>query len=354
MNSTYRELLTSSRIIVVVGAGGTGKTSIASATGLAAARLGRRVCVVTVDPARRLADALGGAELGADPRLLPVRVDGELWAMMLDPAETFDAVVRTHATSDDQAAEILANPFYRRLSTSVPGVHEYMAVEQVYRLACDDRFDLVVVDTPPSRHALDIVDAPERLSRFLDNPMYRTLIRPSSGLARLAARPARALTRRISTVVGGRLLDDALSFFEGFAGMEAGFVERASEVRRLLDAATTAFVVVATPRRTAVDIAATVTAELALRSLRPAATVANMVTFDPWPRVQPALDEIDLSPEMKLRLEALTDRHHRAVAEQQLLEPFTRLAPVGISVRRRPGEITDLAALDLVADELAG
>ena len=342
-------------VIVVVGAGGVGKTSAAAALGSAAATAGRRTCVITVDPARRLADAMGGCELGPEPQqVLSTDAGGELWAMMLDSKFTFDAIVRSHSRDEQQVADIVANSFYRKLSTTLPGVHEYMAVEQLYVLAHDHRFDLVVVDTPPSRHILDLLDAPDRLTRFLDNRMYRTLIRPSTGIARLASAPARAFTRRVAKVVGNQLLDDAVGFFEAFAGMEAGFVARARAVSALLREDGTAFAVVATPRRDAVETAIDIGDELIARGLRLTATVANMTTFDPWADLEPWLSELDGSPELRLRVEALRDRHARAEAEWKLLEPLRSLGTTHATARRRATEVADLDGLaDLGAELLA-
>ena len=343
--SGLASLVADASVVAVVGSGGVGKTSVSAACGLAAAQHGRRVCVVTVDPARRLADALGGADLGPDPRPVAGRVPGELWAMMLDSKATFDRLVRDQANSPRQADEILANAFYQRLSTSTAGIHEYMAVEQLHSLATDARFDLVVVDTPPSQHVLDLVDAPGRLARFLDNRMYRTLVKPASGVARIAAAPARALTRRIAAAVGGQILDDALGFFEAFAGMESGFVERAREVEARLVDPSTAFVAVATPRRDSVDTAISVGSELASRSISLRGTVANMVTGDPWPQVEPVADTAPALPELQLRLDALRDRHRRAEAELESLAPLRALAQVHASVARQPVEVADVAGL---------
>jgi len=332
-------------VVLAVGAGGVGKTTTAAAIGLAAALRGRRVCVVTVDPARRLADALGGTVLGDEPRRVGPDSRGELWAMMLDPKSTFDAVVSDHAGSPEQAAEILANPFYQRLSTSLPGVHEYMATETLHRLSVDDRFDLVVVDTPPSRHVLDLVDAPDRLTRFLDNRMYRTLVRPAGGVARLAAAPARALSRRLAAVVGGQIVDDAIGFFEAFQGMEEGFVERARAVRALLAADTTLVLAVATPKRDTVATGLEITGALAERGIRTSAAVANMTTFDPWPEIAEWGEQLSVTPELSLRLDGLRDRHVRADAERAVLEPLFDAVAATIQIHRRATELGDHAAL---------
>ncbi|MDG2112333.1 MAG: ArsA-related P-loop ATPase [Actinomycetota bacterium] len=356
MIDSLGSLVDASRVLTVVGAGGVGKTSTAAALASAGAGAGRRVCLVTVDPARRLADALGGPRLGPTPSRLeaPGTNSGELWAMMLDPKVTFDTIVRQHSDTEQQVEDVLGNGFYQKLSTSLPGVHEYMAIEQLRLLSDDPRFDLVVVDTPPAHHVVDLVDAPERLTRFLDNRMYRTLIRPAGGMARIAAAPARAFTKRVASVVGGQLLDDAIVFFEAFAGMEAGFVERATAVRHLLEQPTTAFIAVATPRRDSVQVALELADTLQQRRIRVAGTIANMTTFDPWDEVEPWLPQLGGSPELRLRTEALRDRHERAEAEAELLRPLVALEGVHGVVHRRPGEVADLAGLAAMGSDLVG
>lgn len=348
------EVVDDAGVVVVVGAGGVGKTSTSAAVAHAAASGGRRVCLVTVDPARRLADALGGVSLGPEPvRLdLDTSVPGELWALMLDPKFVFDRLVESHAESVEQAEHIVANAFYQRLSTSLAGVHEYMAIEQLHLLSVDERFDLVVVDTPPSDHVLDLVDAPDRLARFLDNRMYRTLIRPASGVARLATGPARAFTKRVAAVVGGQILDDAIGFFEAFNGMEAGFVERATLVRAALGDGRTSFVAVATPAEAAIDAAVRMRDDLAERGIAIRATIANMTTADPWADVEPHVRNAPSSPELVLRLEALRDRHDRAEAEAVQLEALRALGSAHGSIFRRAGEVARLAELAAMGAEL--
>ncbi len=185
------DLIDTSSVIVCCGSGGVGKTTTAAVIGLEAARRGRRAVVVTIDPARRLADALGLADgLASEPQRIDLGADaadtgsaGELWAMMLDTAATFDGIVRANAESDEQIERILTNRFYRNIAGALSGTQEYMAAEMLHALHGDDRFDLVVVDTPPSRNALDFLDAPGVLSRFLDHRLFKLLMLPArSGL----------------------------------------------------------------------------------------------------------------------------------------------------------------------------
>lgn len=250
-----RELVGQRRIVVCCGSGGVGKTTAAAAFGLEGARLGRKTVVVTIDPAKRLADALG---LGRDglsdtPRRIEGDWRGELWATMLDTKSTFDALVAKHAATPEQGRRILANRFYRNISAALSGTQEYMAMEKLYELHDETDFDLVVVDTPPTRHALDFLDAPRRLSRFLDHRLFRLLISPSRGFVRAVNVAAQTFLRSVSKVVGGEVVDDAIAFFRAFEGMEEGFRSRAERVNQLLASPQTAFVLVASPRRDTVE-----------------------------------------------------------------------------------------------------
>ena len=211
-------------MIVCCGSGGVGKTTTAAVIGLEAARAGRRAVVVTIDPARRLADALGLADgLAAEPQRIELDAAGELWAMMLDTATAFDGIVRRNAPDEAQAERILTNRFYRNISGALSGTQEYMAAETLHQLHADDRFDLVVVDTPPSRNALDFLEAPSVLARFLDHRLFRLLMLPARRGMRVVNAATQPLLRAIGRVVGSDVLADAVAFFQAFAGMEGGF-----------------------------------------------------------------------------------------------------------------------------------
>ncbi len=235
------------------GSGGVGKTTIAAVVALEGARLGRKTVVVTIDPAKRLADALGLAGLSDTPSRIDGDWPGELWATMLDTKSTFDALVAKYAATPDQGERILANRFYRNISGALSGTQEYMAMEKLYELHDETDFDLVVVDTPPTRHALDFLDAPRRLSRFLEHRLFRMLMAPSRGLARAVNVAAQTFLRTVSKVVGGDVVDDAMAFFQAFEGMEEGFRQRAARVTELIGAPETAFLLVASPRRDTVE-----------------------------------------------------------------------------------------------------
>lgn len=251
------DVIDASSVIVCCGSGGVGKTTTAAVLGLEAARRGRRAVVVTIDPARRLADALGLEDgLASEPQRIELEqsgADGELWAMMLDTAATFDGLVRRHADSDEQIERILSNSFYRNIAGALSGTQEYMAAETLHELHGDDRFDLVIVDTPPSRNALDFLEAPGVLARFLDHRLFRLLMLPTRGGLRVIGTATQPILKAIGRVVGSDVLADSIAFFQAFAGMETGFRERADDVVRLIRAPETSFVVVAAPRHDTID-----------------------------------------------------------------------------------------------------
>jgi anion-transporting ArsA/GET3 family ATPase len=252
-SSAARSIVDESAVVVCCGAGGVGKTTTAAVLGLEAARRGRRVVVVTIDPARRLADALGLRDgLASEPERVAIDepsngATGELWAMMLDAAATFDGLVRQHATSEEQARGILGNPFYKNIAGALSGTQEYMAAEVLHQLHADPRFDLVVVDTPPSRNALDFLEAPAVLTRFLDHRVFKLVMLPTKSGFRMISAATQPILRAIGKVVGSDVLADSLAFFQAFAGMEAGFRNRANDVVKLIRSDETSFVVVAAP-----------------------------------------------------------------------------------------------------------
>jgi len=279
MNS-LTSLLEQQSIIVCVGAGGVGKTTTAAALALEAARRGRRVCVVTIDPARRLSDAMGfdpDRAIGNEPQQIDVAATGELWAVMLDTSTTFDALIRTYAPSEAQAQNILTNDFFRNIADSMSGAHEYMAMEKLYELHNDDRFDLVVVDTPPTSNAIDFLEAPDRITQFLDHRLYKILVTPTGGLARVVNFAAQGFLRTVARIVSASVVDDAIEFFATFDGMEEGFRGRAVAVHDLLVADDTAFVLVTVPRNDTVDDAAAFIETLAEANIAVDAIVVNRV-----------------------------------------------------------------------------
>ncbi|KGN41266.1 ArsA family ATPase [Knoellia aerolata] len=272
-------------IIVCCGSGGVGKTTTAAALGIRAAEAGRKVVVLTIDPARRLAQALGLTELDNTPRPVAgvdLAAGGSLDAMMLDMKRTFDEVVETHATPD-KAEQILANPFYQAVSSSFAGTQEYMAMEKLGQLrsqaVADGRWDLIVVDTPPSRSALDFLDAPKRLGSFLDGRFVRLLMAPAKAGGRAYLKVFSVgvdlAQRTVSRVLGGQLLMDVQTFVAALDTMFGGFRERADVTYALLKEDTTAFVVVASPDRDALREAAFFVDRLGAERMPLAGVVVN-------------------------------------------------------------------------------
>jgi anion-transporting ArsA/GET3 family ATPase len=272
------------RIVVCCGAGGVGKTTTAAALALRAAeRYGRRTVVLTIDPARRLAQSMGLTELDNKPRPVSgvtATNGGALDAMMLDMKRTFDEVVLAHSTPR-QATEIFANPFYQAMSSTFAGTQEYMAMEKLSQLSATDNWDLIVVDTPPSRSALDFLDAPKRLTKFLDSRMLRILMAPAraGGLSvlRMVGSSLNLFGRAMQRILGGQLLTDLSTFVASLDSIFGGFSERATRTYRVLQAKQTAFLVVATPEPDAIREAGYFAGRLSEERMPLAGLVLNRV-----------------------------------------------------------------------------
>jgi anion-transporting ArsA/GET3 family ATPase len=251
--SSLSTTITGSSVIICCGPGGVGKTSVAAAIALGAAEMGRNACVVTIDPARRLADALGIESDANVAHLVDGPWSGTLSAVMLDAASTFDELVARYAKDDDQVDRIKSNRLYQNLVGSLSGTQEYMATERLFALHQSGAFDLIVVDTPPSRHAVDFLSAPRRLTGFLDNRLFRVLVSQGTGSLRAVSMASQLLLRSISRVAGSEIIDDTIAFFRAFDGMEKGFRDRAKAVEELLGTASTTYILVATPRAAALS-----------------------------------------------------------------------------------------------------
>jgi len=271
------ELLAGRGLCVCVGPGGVGKTTTAAAIGLGMAARGKKVAVVTIDPARRLADALGLAELDNEPRQVPAerlagaQLDGELWAMTLDPKRTFDELIDEVATDPEQARNIKGNRIYREISGAVAGSQEFTAVSKVYELDRSRRFDLLVLDTPPARNALDFLDAPERLTSFLEGHALQMLLAPTGFGARLLA-PIFGLLQRVT---GVDVITELTVFFHLLGNMTTEFDSRARAVDRLLHSQRTAFVIVTRAAPDPIDEALALRRALHERKLPFAAAILN-------------------------------------------------------------------------------
>jgi anion-transporting ArsA/GET3 family ATPase len=262
---TFDDIVRDRHIVVCCGTGGVGKTTVAAVVAVEGARRGRNAVVVTIDPAKRLANTLGLDSLSnvaheIDRRRWDPTGDaprgGRLSALMLDTKSTFDHLVATYALDDDQTRRILGNRFYRNVSTALSGTQEYMAMEKLHELHEEGGYDLIVVDTPPTRHALDFLDAPRRLTRLLDNRIFRLLMMPTRAYLRVASAAVQRFLRTVSKVVGTEVIDDVVAFFRAFEGMEEGFRDRATSVLALLADPSSSFVLVTSPRRDAIDEAA--------------------------------------------------------------------------------------------------
>ncbi|WP_030989792.1 ArsA family ATPase [Streptomyces sp. NRRL S-1813] len=271
------------RIVVCCGSGGVGKTTTAAALGVRAAERGRKVVVLTIDPARRLAQSMGISELDNVPRQVKgvdESAGGELHAMMLDMKRTFDEIVEGHADAD-RAHAILENPFYQSLSAGFAGTQEYMAMEKLGQLRANDEWDLIIVDTPPSRSALDFLDAPKRLGSFLDGKFIRVLMAPAKVGGRAGMKFLNVgmsmMTGTLSKLMGGQLLRDVQTFVAAMDTMFGGFRTRADATYRLLQAPGTAFLVVAAPERDALREAAYFVERLAAEQMPLAGLVLNRV-----------------------------------------------------------------------------
>src|SRR5688500_8709250 len=354
------------RILVCCGAGGVGKTTTSAALALSAAEAGRTVVVLTIDPARRLAQSLGLEELDNEPRRVDVpRADGELHAMMLDMKRTFDDVVAAHSTPE-RAQQILDNPFYQTLSSSFSGTQEYMAMEKLGQLRASDQWDLIIVDTPPSRSALDFLDAPNRMSRFLDGTMIRLLTAPSRTGFKIASAGFMFFSRIISKILGGQLLRDISAFVAALDTMFGGFRERATATYELLRKPGTWFVVVATPEPDALREASYFVdrlssdgmplAGLVLNRTHPPATTVLSAT-----RAEGAAEEVTEADAEGADLAAAALRVHaermqQATREQHLADRFTSAHPE-VAVRTVPaaaGDVHDLGGLRVMGEALTG
>jgi anion-transporting ArsA/GET3 family ATPase len=345
------------RIVVCCGAGGVGKTTTAAACALRAAEEhGRRTVVLTIDPARRLAQSLGLTELDNRPRLVKTGGDGELHAMMLDMKRTFDEVVEAH-TSPQRAQEIFANPFYQAMSSTFSGTQEYMAMEKLGQLRSEERWDLIVVDTPPSRSALDFLDAPARLARFLDGRMLRLLLAPARAGGRSMFRFMSAsfslFSRAVERVVGTQLLRDLSGFVEALDSMFGGFRARAEHTYQVLQDPQTAFLLVAAPEADAIREACYFAKRLVDERMPLSGLVLNRVHATAVPSLSAAeslraastIAEAHPGAAAALRVHAALI--HQVVREQRMSARFTRAFPAVpyVEVPAQPTDVHDLDGL---------
>ncbi len=352
------------RVILCCGPGGVGKTTTAAAIALAAAQQGKRAVVVTIDPARRLADALGLSALTNRPsRVQADDLPGELWAMMLDTKATFDDLVRANARTDEQANRILDNAFYKNISSAMGGTQEYMATEKLYELVNQPisnegdmllPFDVVVVDTPPTRNALDFIAAPERLTRLLDNTVFRALMAPARGGFRVMGLASQAVLKAVGKIIGGEVLADAVAFFQAFEGMEDGFRRRAQDVLQLLQNDATAWVLISAPTVEAVEEGTAFADAIAKRGIAVAAIIAN--------RVEGEVDVDVVAPPANARAKSrviavdamryVEGVQERAIAHRHALEPLLARDVPFVLVPQQAVDVHDRTSLAAIATHI--
>ncbi|NNG38053.1 ArsA family ATPase [Flexivirga sp. ID2601S] len=368
--------------IVCCGSGGVGKTTTAAAVAIRAAEQGRTVAVLTIDPARRLAQALGLAHLDNEPapvESIDTSAGGSLDAMMLDMKRTFDEVVVRHA-DPGRAQQILENPFYQAVSSSFAGTQEYMAMERLGQLHAEQRdgrarWDLIVVDTPPSRSALDFLDAPKRLGSFLDGRFIRLMMSPAKAGGRaylkVVSVGVNSVTAVMSKIVGGQFLKDAQTFVAALDTMFGGFRERAEQTYALLGDASTAFVVVATPERDALREASYFAGRLGEEGMPLAGLVVNRLQRTHVPSLKAGRAEVaaEAADELPARrgkgwqptdtasllslhadLAATAARHEAAIGRFTAAHPTIPQVLVGAAAH----DVNDIAQLREIGDELAG
>jgi anion-transporting ArsA/GET3 family ATPase len=366
-------------IVVCCGSGGVGKTTTAAALGLRAAERGRKVVVLTIDPARRLAQSMGLTELDNTPRVVKgVGGSGELQAMMLDMKRTFDEVVLAHA-DPERARQIMDNPFYQSLSSGFAGTQEYMAMEKLGQLQAEGSWDLIIVDTPPSRSALDFLDAPNRLGSFLDGRLIRILMAPAKVGGRSAMKFLNVgmtmFTGILGKVLGANVLQDVSTFVTAMDSMFGGFRERADRTYRLLQAPGTAFLVVAAPERDALREAAYFVDRLEKDQMPLAGLVLNRVHSTGAPQLtaeralaaaetleSPEQEDSTTSPENSAETEVLAagllrlhaERMQRITRERRMRDRFVSIYPdvPVVEVPALAGDVHDLEGLREIGERL--
>lgn len=358
----------SNRVMVCCGAGGVGKTTTAAAMALRAAEYGRTVVVLTIDPAKRLAQALGIKELGNSPQRVPLApgVSGELHAMMLDMRRTFDDMVIEYSGTE-RAQSILDNQFYQTVATSLAGTQEYMAMEKLGQLLGQDRWDLVVVDTPPSRNALDFLDAPKRLGSFMDGRLWRLLLAPSRGIGKLVAGAVGLAMKAMSTILGSQMLSDASAFVQSLDSTFGGFREKADRTYELLKRRGTQFVVVSGAEPDALREASFFVERLSTERMPLAGLILNrthptLCALTVERAVDGAVElEADAAEPDGDRLAAAVlrihaDRAQTAKREIRLLSRFTGANPhvPVVGVPSLPFDVSDMDALQAIADQITG
>jgi anion-transporting ArsA/GET3 family ATPase len=354
------------RVVICAGSGGVGKTTTSAALALGLAAAGQRVAVVTIDPARRLADSLGLEELDNEPRLVDasrlkghgIEMRGELWAMMLDAKRTFDELIEKLAPDEKTRDEVLANRIYQELSSAVAGSQEFTAIAKLYDLDRSGDFDVLVLDTPPSRNALDFLDAPDRLTGFLEGRALRVFLAPTGIAARVMGRGTSVVFSVLRRVTGVDLLQDLSVFFRALGGLVGGFRERASGVKKLLADPATTFLIVTSPERDPVEEAIFFHGKLHDAGMPFGGLIVNRVQLDlveGGPDAAAAELEGELGPELTAKvaetlreLRVLADRDQASIA--RLVEELDEPRPVVVPLLE--GDVHDVDGLAAVHEHL--
>jgi anion-transporting ArsA/GET3 family ATPase len=361
-----RERLAGKRVVICAGSGGVGKTTTSAALAMGLAAAGLRVAVVTIDPARRLATSLGLAELGNEPRLVdPQRfaghgivMGGELWAMQLDAKRTFDELVTRLAPDAAARDDVLSNPIYQQLSGAVAGSQEFTAVAKLFELDRSGRFDVLVLDTPPSRNALDFLDAPDRLTGFLEGRALKVFLAPTGLAAKVVGAGTSVVFSVLRRLTGVDLLDDLAVFFRALGGLIDGFRERAEGVKALLADPATTFLIVSSPEREPVEEAIFFRGKLADHELPFGGLVVNRVhALDGGADADLAALPGSLGPRLAGKV-ARAYAEERALAERDAAA-IERLAaecgdPAPVVVPQLPGDVHDIDGLVAVHAHLFG
>ena len=341
-------------VCIVAGSGGVGKTTTSAAIALGMAARGKRVAVLTIDPARRLANSLGLPELGNEERRVEADVDGELWAMMLDSKRTFDELVEWHAPDAQTRDAVLGNRIYKELSGAVAGSQEYMAMEKLHELHQEGRYDLLVLDTPPTRNALDFLDAPKRLSSFIDSRSLQLFTTPGFLGLKVVGRGTGVAFSLMKRLTGIDLLEDLSEFFRSFGDMSKGFRERAERVNDLLADSRTAFLLVTSPRRDAIEEAGWFHNRLLDAGLPFAGAVVNRVQPPVEAGAAGDLDELlghELARKVERNLEDYVQLAERDQANLAGLRKRLGRKPM-IQVPQLDDEVNDLEGLARMNEHL--
>jgi anion-transporting ArsA/GET3 family ATPase len=379
-NLDLESLLRGKQIIICCGSGGVGKTTVSAALGVQAALLGKKVLTLTVDPAKRLADSLGLSELGNQEARVPEErflrhgknPTGSLHAMMLDTKRTFDELIERYAPNEDVARNIMHNQFYQHLSSAMTGSHEYLAMEKLYQIHLEGRYDLIVLDTPPTKHALDFLEAPNRVRAFFDRSISQWFLKPYLTMGRMSLnifnRTAGTVLRLVERFTGAEFLHDVSEFVTGLADSFDIFRSRAEEVMHVLRGEHTTFLLVTATDRSALEEAAYFYDRIQEASLPFGGIIANRFHTFPVPEAAGRLSaegspphgrapldtdisylskERGLPPSVARRLVENFDRYRRlARRDQNVLQEFARKSPREVPILTVPAFDEDVFDID--------